>query len=886
VIPVYNKVVYLLFITLQFEYPVLFSSYTLTGWWHSHYTKVKQPLVVIGYSQSFINLSATNTNNSINVISADVSKAVTESSNTFSGNPETPALATVSGVSSVNATTKFVDDQDTVARDESMVAHVSPLWLQMNDSQSTEQTIIDFLSKPIVLFSSSFSTSDTFSILQSSSLPLAAFNSTQGSLWVQKLLGYFGIRMDMRIRLVVNANRFQQGRYIVGWMPLGGNSPTTSFLKSQLTNNMHMATLVQRTTVPHVELDISTQTSAELLIPFASVHNFYPLNAISPASQTAALGFINIYPYSPLVAPTGSTVASYTCYISFENVRLFGAAAAQSGLNDAEVSNKMNGPISGIATSFAKGFREFANIPLLSSYASGAAWISDRIARTASIFGFSKPTQGDSITKMQILNNPSHSCVDGDADVRPLSFLAKPSTVPIKGFSGTELDEMDFSYIARKFAWFQTVNWTTASSGVVTSMTVVPNKAASLGGAFHHQPVSFVSGFFGLWRGSLKFRFKFVKTEFHSGRLQFCFYPGDDLQFLSGTPQYVNRIIVDLREHIEVEITIPYISRYPYMHIGTHIGNLTIEVVDALVAPASVSTIVPILCEIAGGDDFEVAMPWVFNGTPTIFSPQSGISAPQKVVSMNIGNSIVTADPTTSAAFAIGDKVSSFRAYLKRYTPVSPSSKNPIVVGRANSANLTVVPDYIPIVPASGAANGYANCDVLGMVAMCYAFWGGGIRIKDVISAGVTPTPGNIVNSNCFIATFIPLISGTHNQMFSDPGNTAISVNNHQVLQQAFNNNTVSIELPQYTRALKRCVADIWGASTVTATSYLEYQRAGGTQGVVVFATPEGLGDPVNTTPYDLHNIYRSASDDLDLSLFISVPPIVGNSSTSLYNIF
>ncbi len=834
-----------------------------------------------------INLSANNLNNSISVISAHVSKAVIESSGTFSGTPEQPNLASVSGVAAVNATTKFVDDQDTVNRDESMVAHVSPLWLTINDTQQTEQTIIDFLSKPIVLFSGAFSIADTFTFLNSTSLPLAAFTSAQGSLWTQKLLGFFGIRMDMRIRIVVNANRFQQGRYIVGWMPLGGNTLTTSALKSQLTNNMHMATLVQRTTVPHVELDVATQTSAELLIPFASVHSFYPLNAISPPTQAAALGFINVYPYQPLVAPTGSTTASYTVYISFENTRLFGAAAAQSGLHDAEVSNKMNGPISGIATSFAKGFREFANIPLLSSYASGAAWISDRIAKTASIFGFSKPTQGDSIGKFQILNNPAHSCVDGDGDVRPLSYLSKPSTVPIKGMSGTEFDEMDFSYIARKFAWFQTVVWTTSSSGLITSMAVLPNKQANLGGAFHHQPVSFISSFFTLWRGSLKFRFKFVKTEFHSGRLQFCFYPGDEIQALSGTPQYVNRIILDIREHIEIEITVPYISRFPYVPNGTSIGNLTIEVVDALVAPASVASGVTILCEIAGGDDFEVAVPSQLAINPVIFTPQSGISAEQKVVSMNIGNSVVVSDPVVSSAFAIGDKVSSFRAYLKRYTPITNSTK---AIGSTNRLNLqyaTIVPDFIPV-QAPAPLPGYINSDMVGLVALCYAFWGGGVRIKDSFSPGLTLTPGNITTSNEAIATFTSSTSGNSPSIFSPSAiSTNLATNQHQVLQQVFNNNTLSVEIPQYTRALKRCVADIWGSNPSTASSSSDYQRPGGTQGTITIALPAGLGYTNPAFPdYDLHNIYRALSDDGDFSLFISIPPIVGSAVSAGYAIF
>jgi len=147
-------------------------------------------------------------------------------------------------------------------------------------------------------------------------MPLAAFNSTQGQLWKNKLTGFYGIRMDMRFRIVINANRFQQGRYIIGWVPLAGISPTTSNFKAVFVNNMHMATLVQRTTVPHVEFDLATETSAELLIPFVSTQNFWPLNSAISGNDVSSLGYLSLYPYSPLVSPAGSTVASYTLYVS------------------------------------------------------------------------------------------------------------------------------------------------------------------------------------------------------------------------------------------------------------------------------------------------------------------------------------------------------------------------------------------------------------------------------------------------------------------------------------------------------------------------------------------------------------------------------------------
>ena len=39
-------------------------------------------------------------------------------------------------------------------------------------------------------------------------------------------------------------------------------------------------------------------------------------------------------------------------------------------------------------------------------------------------------------------------------------------------------------------------------------------------------PAAYCASMFAYWRGSVDFVFKFVKTDFHSGRLMFVFNPG------------------------------------------------------------------------------------------------------------------------------------------------------------------------------------------------------------------------------------------------------------------------------------------------------------------------------------------------------------------------
>lgn len=794
--------------------------------------------------------------------------------------PDDTIASEVVGETSKGSTTQFVDDSVMVVRDESHVTHVDTTLTKLADSQTSVDDLIGFLSKPITLTSSSFTTADTFSIFNSLSMPYAALMSTPGLIWRQKLAGFFGIRMDIRFRMVVNANKFQQGRYIMGWTPVGGSKATTSNLKNINFNFAHNATLVQRTTVPHVELDLANDTTAELLIPFASVHSFYPLNNVLASRDEATLGYLNVYPYDVLKAPTGSTVCGYTIYVSFENVSLYGAASAQGGTSKKEVANKNNGPVSGVASALSKGFKEFGNIPLIGEYAKGVSWITDRIANTASIFGFSKPTAGDCIPKMMLLNAPSHSTIDGDSDSRTLSFLNTPGVVPIKGLAGTDFDEMDFSYIKSKYAWFETKGWPTSAlpGDVIHNINVSPltgsrNISTAFANTFSFAPVAFLANQFYWWRGSLKFRFKIVKTEYHSGRLQFAYYPTDENSYTGGEA-YVNRVIVDVREHSEVELIVPYMSRFPWLTPSDISGILRVSVIDQLVAPSSVSNFVNILMEISGGPDFEVAAPRTFDYTPVYFTPQ-GFAADKTestIISTTIGNSEVRGDELAMSSLTIGDKVSSGRAILKRFTPLHRMDVN---TGTLNSELISVVPDAVLFHNNSAylAANLF-HADMLSIWASCYTFMSGGIRIRDNIDfglAGATVTPAMEHTSFKAIMT---METTTEGAIIASNAPASLPRNYHHVLQDTSCNNTVTVEVPQYTQAFSRSLVDVIIFQTAAPTAATRYTANSSASPVrVKIAAPVGVVSTLLNN-YSYHNVYRAAADDFNLSGFISIPPL------------
>lgn len=794
--------------------------------------------------------------------------------------PEDPSSRDGSSNVRRDDTTVFVDDSNIIQRDPSQIAHIDSSILEVQDSDNNTQNIISFLEKPIILATGNFNITDSFSFLNSYSMPYAAFAATQAPIWLNKLSGVYGIRMDMRFRLVVNANRFQQGRYILGWVPLASPVKTTSALKEIAFNNAHMATLVQRTTVPHVELDLCNDTAAELVVPFVSTKSFYNMNSFFSANNENILGFVNLYPYSPMTSPAGSTVAGYTLYVSFENVRLFGAVSPQAGLSTKEVSNKQNGPVSSAALAISRGFKEFSHIPLLSSYATPISWIADRVASVASIFGWSKPTSGDSLSKVVLLQAGAHNTVDGDSDARPMSFLSKPGVVKMDGLSGTNYDEMDFSYIVRKPSWISTTSWTTlqTSGTILTTINVSPYQQLTIGSAVHFQPVAFVASFFQVWRGSLRFRLKFVRTEFHSGRIQIAFFPGDLYTAAANIDNaaYVHRMIVDIRETPECDFVVPYISQRSWSSLAT--GVIQISVTDPLVAPATVTSSISIIAEICGGEDFEVAMPKSNNYTPTTFVPQSGINT---LTEMNIGNSVIKSNPILNSSLTIGDKVSNFRSYLKRFHPIYANSMV-VATGLLLNGNIGFIyPDVIFGVNATPPAT-YIRADPVSTIASCYALWRGGVRVRNVIGTGAMVAANVAGPLNMKTYTLPSVNTGTLNVSVGSGTNTIeVPTNSHQHIQNLRNNSIVTVEVPQYSVTYARSVCD--------ATNY---QGAGNTYGSAVGVDGSlsqqilYFGVPVNcivgitaTQGQQIHNMYRALADDADFGCFISVPAMKDTSA-------
>jgi hypothetical protein len=410
-----------------------------------------------------------------------------------------------------------------------------------------------------------------------------------------------------------------------------------------------------------------------------------------------------------------------------------------------------------------------------------------------------------------------------------------------------------------------------------------------LPGVIDFTPVAFVSNYFKYWRGSMVFRFKVVRTEFHSGRLSVAFFPTEVSASNPSVPlftdaHYVNRHIIDIRESTEFTITVPYINSAPWLDIddAQYTGLLVVYVEDQLKAPATVSQTVRIITEVAGGPDIEFAYPSNAFLTPALKAvQQSGESsreAPTNVCAIlesNIGGSSSNENDIVNSAMCIGEKINSFRTLVKSFNSL-PNTTSGLTAG----AFWAVVPFAVPwwtsdlITPIAPAF----TSDLYGVLCSIFLFSRGGVRWKAV----PVYTAATELDAKARISYLVPMINGSPARTTSIvPGAVDISGNppiagafSHgpKVISRTTNAQPIELTVPQYYRWHSR-------VNAIHITDAAPYSTARPSMATPTLLQIAPLGSAALNSGKMV--FFRAGSDDTNFGVFISIPPMVRSAASN-----
>ncbi len=757
-----------------------------------------------------------------------------------------------------NATTVFLADEQTKAAEK---PDMIPLLSSIADHGMTnmEHSIISFLNKPIKLLDGSLGTTDTVSTFAQKQIPDDVISN---ALYANKLTGHLGIRADYVFTLQVNATRFTQGRYMLNFYPSAGVAITAKNTACAL---MHQFSLTQRTQVPHVEIDLGSETEVTLRVPYISAYPFNPIRSATSGLYERQLGVLQLHPY---VAT--STACNYTIWVHMENIKLFTASQPQAkklSVTEREQKAANIGPISGALGKVSQAAGIFKEVPLLSEFAAPVGWAADIASRVASVFGWSKPSIDEPIRvtarnrAFQIQN------VDGADASSKLSLSVKNQLEILPGFGGTDIDEMSWDHIKSIPAYFTSVTWSTstAQEALLTSNSLCPNtlflNATDNGNTtYNFLPCTFPMTMFSKFRGGFRVRLKIVKTEFHSGRLAICFDPqinngiSPPALTYAGTA-YLNRHIIDVRYDNEWTFEFPFTGEFIYRDNDQSYGTFSVWVVDQLVAPSSVSASVTCIFEVAGAPDLEYAVPFPSNYTPYYPSaPQSGV--------ITIGDARSPTPTTDFAKTCIGEKFMSLRQLVKRMVSRTRTAALP------SATYYNIAPYMWGAVDGSvvTAVNPQLTADFYSLCSSIFAVARGGMRTKLM-------DPTGAASGSCISYNYSPahgIVAKEYNTGTTDllgrAGPNGFSNTNFAVLP-VHDGITAEIQTPMYSSSYCFPTYDTLQVGTSGALYY--WMGASAAPEVIVSTTM--MVTPSNNAPIYL----RGGADDLSFAYFVSIPPLV-----------
>lgn len=588
------------------------------------------------------------------------------------------------------------------------------------------------------------------------------------AMYREKTRGFLNFRATLNLRFQANAQRFQQGRLFIYYFPQATLNPK----KAEIV----YSSLTLSTQLPRVDFDFSTDSDVSLSIPYVS-----PTLGYNQVDGTGSMGTYQVRVYSPLVSPGGPATVDFTLWAWFTDVELdFPTFTPQAGIGrqaKRTVPSELEArPISTMFNKVAKAATIFTDVPMISSVAGSIAWVSNILGKTAASFGFSNPDVANHPTLSKLNLGHDIANVNAVSACTSLGLLSDNKVSELPGFAGTDIDEMSFAYLTKIPCYINNFGWTTSQPiGTLVystrcAMGAMSKRADSNLDMIYPTPMLYIANMFKYWRTGFTFTLKFVKTEFHSGRLMVVFTPGAATAPAFADTRYCYREVLDLRESNEFSITIPYTSTIPYRtmsEVGINdssddsFGIVSVYVLNPLVAPTTVSPSIDTIVEVCADDTFEVAVPRNIVFPPVMYTPGTGAPTliEEPMEPQGLGESEQSESkgatiqlPVTSisgvrnndggiaaASHCIGEKILSLRSLAKRAAPILAPVGSTVITFAFRpklislddcSDNVTVPADY--------------GLDYISAIAPLYNYQRGGLKFFSYMFAGGT----NVVEYN------------------------------------------------------------------------------------------------------------------------------------------
>ncbi len=542
-----------------------------------------------------------------------------------------------------------------------------PLGPFKPDSDSTSG-LGEFLSRPVQI--------NTFNWQEGVSTPVqATFNP-----WLayfsdvnikRKLDNFKLLRAKLHLKFVVNASPFYYGSMRVSYCPLADGHDDYQVTTDQ----------IKLSQTPGLFLEPANMTTSEMELPFV-----WPNSWLDVASNAEFLnmGRIQYVLYAKLRSANAvaSAAVRIACYAWATDVEVAGLTTALSLQSD-EYEN--SGVISGPASAVANIASRLSQTPVIGTLATATSIGAGAVSDIARLFGFSNPPVIDDVRPYAPKAFHAFSSVDTSVPMDKLSLDPKNEVTVDNSVTGASAeDPLLLLPLLRRESFLQGTLWqgADAENKILWSAPVTPINVGrqTLGSQniVNHTPAAYFGRAFKYWRGAMTYRFRFVKSRYHTGRLIITWDPHGAPTNDYETTTMVR--VVDLQNEDEVVVTIPYKQPIAWLRNSlynnnfsngsspsltydplSHNGVIQVRVLTTLTGPAA-SPEIDILTFVSCGSDVEMAVPNELPQTLSVFPVQSQEGPADQVLS---STATVASAPSVEIV-TVGESIKSLRTMLHR----------------------------------------------------------------------------------------------------------------------------------------------------------------------------------------------------------------------------
>ena len=209
-------------------------------------------------------------------------------------------------------------------------------------------------------------------------------------------------------------------------------------------------------------------------------------------------------------------------------------------------------------------------------------------------------------------------------------------------------------------------------------------------------PMSYVSKCFAFWRGDITFRFKFICSKYHRGRVRINWSPHGDIGTVGDYTTEIYTKIVDITQENDVEFTVPYTQLTSYLRTNPDIsanfiqsststsninviynGVITVRVLNEQSSPVT-SADIQMLTFVKGCENLEFAGPTEINHKFSPYAVQGDTSYDFDQSQYQLGISPSVADKNINLTH-MGESIVSLRSLMRRsvkYLRINPAQSS------------------------------------------------------------------------------------------------------------------------------------------------------------------------------------------------------------------